>query len=64
MLVYVEGSLSTRNYTDASGVEKSICEVILPRFRGELNVLSRKEDDQDHTSEYHEEQKETDPQDQ
>jgi len=37
--VYVEGSLQTRKYTDASGQEKYATEVILGNFRGELVIL-------------------------
>ena len=37
--VYVEGSLQTRKYTDASGQEKYTTEVILGNFRGELVIL-------------------------
>ena len=37
--VYIEGSLQTRKYTDAAGVEKSATEVVLQKFRGELTML-------------------------
>jgi len=37
--VYIEGSLESRKYTDQSGVEKEITEVVLQRFRGELTML-------------------------
>lgn len=37
--VYIEGVLETRKYTDQSGQEKEITEVVLPRFRGELTML-------------------------
>lgn len=37
--VYLEGQLSTRKWTDASGVEKYTTEVVLQRFRGELTML-------------------------
>ena len=37
--VYVEGSLQTRKYTDASGQERYTTEVILGNFRGELVIL-------------------------
>lgn len=42
-LVYVEGALSTRTYKDATGAEKTICEIILPKYKGDLNVLSKRE---------------------
>ena len=37
--VYIEGSLQTRKYTDAQGVEKFSTEVVLQKFRGELTML-------------------------
>ena len=37
--VYLEGQLQTRKYTDQSGVEKYVTEVVLQRFRGELTLL-------------------------
>ncbi len=37
--VYVEGALETRKYTDQSGAEKEITEVVLKAFRGELTML-------------------------
>jgi single-strand DNA-binding protein len=37
--VYVEGQIQTRKYTDQSGVEKYITEIVLQRFRGELTLL-------------------------
>ena len=39
--VYVEGQLQTRKWTDQSGVEKYSTEVVLQRFRGELQMLDR-----------------------
>ena len=38
--VYIEGSIQSRKYQDASGVEKYITEVIVGPFRGELTMLS------------------------
>ena len=40
--VYIEGSLQTRKYTDAQGVEKFSTEVVLQKFRGELTMLGRR----------------------
>ncbi len=40
--VYVEGSLQTRKWTDAQGVEKYSTEVVLQKFRGELAMLDGK----------------------
>lgn len=39
--VYLEGSLQTRKWTDQSGVEKFTTEVVLQKFRGELQILDR-----------------------
>jgi single-strand DNA-binding protein len=39
--VYLEGQLQTRKWTDQSGVEKYTTEVVLQRFRGELQILDR-----------------------
>lgn len=38
--IYLEGSIQSRKYQDASGVEKYITEVIVGPFRGELTMLS------------------------
>jgi single-strand DNA-binding protein len=37
--VYVEGQLQTRKWTDKDGNEKYTTEVVLSRFRGELQML-------------------------
>jgi len=37
--VYLEGQIQTRKYTDQSGAEKYITEIVLQRFRGELVLL-------------------------
>src|ERR1700685_2256228 len=37
--VYLEGQLSTRKWTDKDGAEKYSTEVVLNRFRGELQML-------------------------
>jgi len=37
--VYVEGQIQSRKYTDQSGVEKYMTEIVLTRFRGELTLL-------------------------
>lgn len=41
-LVYLEGQLQTRKWTDKDGVEKYSTEVVLQRFRGELTMLGGK----------------------
>jgi len=42
--VYLEGSLQTRKWTDASGVEKYSTEVVLQRFNGNLTLLDGRQD--------------------
>lgn len=37
--VYVEGQLQTRKFTDQSGQDRYMTEVVLQRFRGELQIL-------------------------
>ena len=37
--VYIEGSLQTRKWSDAQGVEKYSTEIVLQKFRGELTML-------------------------
>ena len=37
--IYIEGQIQTRKYTDQSGAEKYITEIVLQRFRGELVLL-------------------------
>ena len=39
MKVYVEGQLQTRKWTDQNGQEKYSTEIVLQRFRGELQML-------------------------
>lgn len=41
--VYVEGQLQTRKWQDQQGVEKYTTEVVLQRFRGELQILEKTE---------------------
>ena len=43
--VYVEGSLQTRKWTDQQGQEKFTTEVVIDRFRGELTMLSGRNED-------------------
>lgn len=40
--VYVEGQIQTRKWTDQSGAEKYSTEIVLQRFRGELQLLNGK----------------------
>jgi single-strand DNA-binding protein len=37
--IYIEGQLSTRKWTDKDGQEKYSTEIVLNRFRGELQML-------------------------
>ena len=38
--VYLEGTLQTRKWTDQSSQEHTTTEIVVPRFRGELTLLS------------------------
>jgi single-strand DNA-binding protein len=38
-LVYLEGAIQTRKWTDQSGAEKYSTEIVLQKFRGELTML-------------------------
>ena len=40
--VYIEGQLQTRKWTDSSGQEKYSTEIVLQKFRGELQILDSK----------------------
>lgn len=40
--VYLEGSIQTRKWTDNAGVEKFSTEIVVQKFRGELQVLGGK----------------------
>ena len=42
--VYIEGSLQTRKWADAQGVEKYSTEIVLQKFRGELTMLGGRND--------------------
>lgn len=43
--VYVEGQLQTRKWTDQSGQERYVTEIVLQRFRGELTLTGGREHD-------------------
>ncbi|MBY8826106.1 single-stranded DNA-binding protein [Sphingomonas colocasiae] len=43
---YVEGQTQHRKYRDREGVERSIAEVVIQRFSGELRLLDRGQSDQ------------------
>lgn len=40
--VYIEGQLQTRKWTDQNGQEKYTTEIVLQRYRGELQMLDSK----------------------
>ena len=42
--VYIEGQLATRKWTDKDGNEKYTTEIVLNRFRGELQMLDSRGD--------------------
>lgn len=46
MKVYVEGQLQTRKWQDQSGQDKYSTEIVLQKFRGELQMLDARSDDQ------------------
>ena len=41
--VYLCGTLRTRRWIDAAGVQRDTSEITLPRFGGELQMLDRRE---------------------
>ena len=45
--VYLEGTLQTRKWTDQQGQDKYTTEVVLPRFGGELQMLSSRAESAD-----------------
>lgn len=50
--VYIEGALQTRSWEDQSGVKKYVTEIVLQKFRGELQLLDSKGEDKPR-SEHH-----------
>ena len=44
MKVYIEGQLQTRKWTDQNGQEKYTTEIVIQRFRGDLQMLDGKGD--------------------
>ncbi|WP_208442185.1 single-stranded DNA-binding protein [Bartonella raoultii] len=51
--VYIEGRLQTRKWQDKNGVERYVTEVILPPYKGELQLLdSKNNNDQEPSSPY------------
>ena len=43
--VYVEGQLTTRKWQDKDGVDRYSTEIVLQKFKGELQLLSRSDRD-------------------
>ena len=43
-LVHIEGSLQTRKWQDQSGADRYSTEIVLQKYRGELTLLSGKDD--------------------
>ena len=37
--LYVEGAIQHRKFTDRDGNERQVCEIVLQKFRGELQIL-------------------------
>ena len=50
--VYLEGSLQTRKWQDQSGQDRYTTEVVLQRFRGELQMLDRAGDAESRDRDY------------
>lgn len=46
MKIYIEGSLQTRSWEDQSGVKKYATEIVLQKYRGELQMLEFAERDE------------------
>ncbi|WP_019224113.1 single-stranded DNA-binding protein [Bartonella rattaustraliani] len=47
--VYIEGQLQTRKWQDKNGVERYTTEVVLPKYKGELQLLDGNKSD-DHNA--------------
>ena len=52
--IYLEGQLQTRKYTDNTGQEKYITEIVLQRYRGEITLLDRMSKGDDYSGGYSE----------
>lgn len=49
-LIYIEGQISSRKYTDQSGVEKYITEIVLQGYNCQLTMLDNRTDNFDGNS--------------
>ena len=45
--VYIEGQLQTRKWTDSNGVDKYTTEIVVKPYKGEIELLDSKKDNQD-----------------
>lgn len=43
--LYIEGQLQTRKWTDQTGVDRYVTEIVIGRFRGELMILDSRRND-------------------
>ena len=43
--LYVEGAIQTRKFTDKNGAERYATEIVLQRFRGDIQLLDKREED-------------------
>lgn len=43
--VYVEGQLRYRKFTDRNQVERTVAEIVLPAYKGDLKLMDRRQDD-------------------
>lgn len=59
--VYVEGQLQTRKWQDNSGNDRYATEIVLQRYRGELQMLDSREGGRDTSEEYRRQARGDDP---
>jgi single-strand DNA-binding protein len=52
--LFVEGSLQTRKWSDKSGVEKYITEIVLQGFNNKLEIIDNRKEGDNNTSENYE----------
>ena len=48
--LFVEGSIKTRKYTGNDGIEKSITEIVISQFKGNITIISSVEDKEDNNN--------------
>ena len=49
-LIYIEGQISTRKYTDQSGIEKYITEVVLQGYNCQLTMIDNRSENSENLS--------------